>query len=218
VAVVVVALVAVGLSACVADPPPTMGTATAGNAQAVVTWQPPLTSPSPINAYVVTPWIGSRRQTPVVFNSSATTETVTGLINGVTYAFTVHAVNARGDDSAESGMSNPVSLTATPGLYGWGDDYSGQVGDGSGRMRLLPIQAGTDDNWTAVSAGTSHSVALKADGTLWIWGSNWASQLGNGMESAPRVSPGQLGTSTWSSVAAGADYTEAIRSDGTLWA
>src|SRR6476660_3324215 len=121
-AVVAVALVALGLSACVADPPPTMGTATPGNAQAVVSWQPPLAAPVPITAYVVTPWIGFARQTPVVFNSSATTQTVTGLTNGVTYTFTVHAVNANGDDSAESGISNPVTPTISQQLYGWGDN------------------------------------------------------------------------------------------------
>ena len=47
-----------GLSACVADPPPLIGTATPGNGQAVVSWQPPLAAPAPITAYVVTPWIG----------------------------------------------------------------------------------------------------------------------------------------------------------------
>jgi hypothetical protein len=44
----------------------------------------------------------------VVFDSTATTEMVTGLTNGVTYTFTVHAVHADGHVSAESDMSNPV--------------------------------------------------------------------------------------------------------------
>src|SRR5262245_44576935 len=111
VAVVVVALVAVGLSACVADPPPLIGTATAGEGQAVVTWSPPVATPAPITDYVVTPWVGITRQAPVVLNSTATTQIVTGLTAGVTYTFTVHAVNAHGDDSAESGRSNPVTPT-----------------------------------------------------------------------------------------------------------
>jgi hypothetical protein len=105
----VVLIASLVLSGCVADPPPIIGTATAGDGQAAVSWQPPLTAPGPITAYVVTPWIGFARQTPTVFNSAATTETVTGLTNGVTYTFTVHAVNAHGDESAESGMSNAVT-------------------------------------------------------------------------------------------------------------
>jgi hypothetical protein len=54
VAVVVVAVGSLGLSACVADPPPIIGTATPGDGRAVVSWQPPLANPSPITAYVVT--------------------------------------------------------------------------------------------------------------------------------------------------------------------
>ena len=128
-AVAVVALVALGLSACVADPPPTIGTATPGDGQAVVSWQPPLAAPVPITAYVVTPWIGSG-QTPVVFNSTATTQTVTGLTNGVTYTFTVPR-STRGDDSAGIGHVKPGHAdTDALGMYGWGDNYSGQLGDG----------------------------------------------------------------------------------------
>ena len=73
-----------------------MGTATPGDGRAVVSWQPPLAAPVPITGYVVTPWIGFVGQTPVVFNSTATTQTATGLTNGTTYTFTVHAVNAWG--------------------------------------------------------------------------------------------------------------------------
>ncbi len=107
--VLAVGVGSLGLSGCVADPPPLIGIATAGDGQAVVSWRAPLAAPAPITANVVTPWVGSARQTPVVFGSTATTQTVTGLTNGVTYTFTVHAVNALGNDSAESGMSNPVT-------------------------------------------------------------------------------------------------------------
>src|SRR5262245_13203058 len=88
------------LASCVADPPPRIGTAVAGDSQATVTWQPPVAALSPVTGYRVTPWIGSTRQTPIVFNSTATTQVVTGLTDGVTYTFTVVAINARGDESA----------------------------------------------------------------------------------------------------------------------
>src|SRR5262245_36243199 len=151
VAALVVAFVALGLSGCDGGASPRIGTATAGNAQAVVSWQAP-PSPASITAYVVTPWIGFARQTPVVFNSPATTQTVTGLTNGVTYTFTVHAVAANGNESAESKMSNPVSLTPSPGLYGWGDNHHGQVGDGWVPERVAPAQVGTAADWASMAA------------------------------------------------------------------
>ena len=111
--VVVVAAALLGLSGCVADPPPLIGLAVAGNGQATVSWLPPLGIPTPIVAYVVTPVIGNVPQTPTRFNSTATTETVTGLTNGTTYTFEVKAINSLGNDSASSGSSNPVTPAPT---------------------------------------------------------------------------------------------------------
>ena len=56
----------------------------------------PVAFPFPITAYVVTPWVGQVAQTPSRFNSTATTQTVTGLANGTTYTFTVVAINSLG--------------------------------------------------------------------------------------------------------------------------
>src|SRR5262245_30888902 len=69
------------LTGCVADPPPIIGVAVAGDGQATVSWQPPLGIPFPITGYVVTPVIANVPQAPVAFNSTATTEVVTGLTN-----------------------------------------------------------------------------------------------------------------------------------------
>jgi alpha-tubulin suppressor-like RCC1 family protein len=220
IALVVVAVGAWGLTGCVLDRAPTIGTATAGDRQALVSWQPPRVPPTPITAYVVTPWIGFTRQTPVVFNSGATTEAVTGLTNGVTYTFTVHAVHAHGHASPESGMSNPVTPTPTRlALYGWGYNGFGQLGDGTTNDRHTPGQVGTDTNWATMTTGWQHTEAIKTDGTLWAWGDNFDGQLGiDSVDSDPHYSPVQIGTATnWATVAA-SEHTVALQTDGTLWA
>jgi hypothetical protein len=107
--VVVVALVVLGLAGCEGGASPRIGTATAGAGQAVVSWQPPLAYRPPITGYEVTPWIGITPQTMVVFNSSATTQTVTGLTNGVTYTFSVRALDGNGNETTASARSNPVT-------------------------------------------------------------------------------------------------------------
>jgi phospholipase C len=91
---------------------PTHVSATPGNGAATVTWAAPTTNNgSAITSYVVTPYIGSAAQAARVFNSSATTEIISGLTNGTTYAFTVAARNARGA-SVVSPPSVPVTVGA----------------------------------------------------------------------------------------------------------
>jgi hypothetical protein len=84
---------------------PTIGTATAGNQSAVVKWTAPAalagTQPA-LTGYTVTPFIGTVAQTAQTFNSTGTTETVTGLTSQTAYTFTVAAINANGTGTASS--------------------------------------------------------------------------------------------------------------------
>jgi hypothetical protein len=90
---------------------PTAVTATAGSAQATVHWTAPTTdNGSPITGYTVTPYLGLAAQSARTFTSTATTQTVTGLVGGRTYTFTVAAINPRGT-SPQSAASNAVSVT-----------------------------------------------------------------------------------------------------------
>ncbi|HLQ15029.1 MAG TPA: fibronectin type III domain-containing protein [Candidatus Eisenbacteria bacterium] len=94
---------------------PTIGAATAGNTQATVSWTAPVnTGGSAVTGYVVTPYIGATAQTATTFNSTATTQTVTGLTNGTAYTFRVAAINAIGTGPA-SAQSNSVTPLGPPG-------------------------------------------------------------------------------------------------------
>ena len=59
-----------------------------------LTWKAPADGGSAIIGYVVTPSIGGVTQTPIVFNSTAVSETISGLTSGKSYTFTVTATNA----------------------------------------------------------------------------------------------------------------------------
>ncbi len=95
---------------------PTAVTATAGNTVVDLSWTAPANGGSAITGYTVTPSIGATAQTPIVFNSTATTQTITGLTNGTAYTFKVKATNAAGSgaDSAASSAVTPRSLPGSP--------------------------------------------------------------------------------------------------------
>lgn len=106
------------------------------------------------------------------------------------------------------------------GLWGWGLNSSGQLGNNTITDVSSPVQTvagGT--NWKLVSSGFSgYTTAIKTDGTLWLWGINTNGQLGTGNRTS-RSSPVQTiaGGNNWKLVSAGDEHTGAIKTDGTLW-
>jgi hypothetical protein len=78
-------------------------TAVPGNRRAVVSWKAPFSDGgSPINGYLVTPVKNGVAQPVRTFNSTATTQVVTGLTNGASYKFRVVARNAIGTSAMAS--------------------------------------------------------------------------------------------------------------------
>ncbi len=93
-------------------PEPTMlKDAVAGDGKATVSWLPSADNHLPISGYELTAYDGYFPQLSVRFNSTATTQTVGGLTNGVAYRFKVAAINDSGTGPA-SKASNPVVPTA----------------------------------------------------------------------------------------------------------
>jgi hypothetical protein len=91
------------ISAPTAPGAPTNVSATAGNAQAIVTWSAPSSDGgSAITGYTVTASPGGAT---AIWSSGDLTATVTGLSNGQDYTFTVIATNAVGNSAASSASS-----------------------------------------------------------------------------------------------------------------
>jgi alpha-tubulin suppressor-like RCC1 family protein len=230
--VVVVAVGAFGLTGCVADPPPIMGTSSAGDGRAVVSWQPPLAAPAPVTAYVVTAWVGQVGQAPVVFNSTATTQIVGGLTNGVSYMFTVHARNALGNDSAESGSSNPVvpgpqlaagydhtcAIRTAGTVKCWGSNSYGQLGDGSTATWVLtPVSVVGLTGASAITASDRDTCALLTGGSVECWGFGFFGSLGNGGTANSSVPVAVAGITDATAIAAGdVGHVCALLSGGTV--
>jgi alpha-tubulin suppressor-like RCC1 family protein len=116
-----------------------------------------------------------------------------------------------------AGNLHTCAIAPDHGLWCWGNNATGQLGDGTTHMRLSPTQiAGTD--WAQVSGGFYHTCALKTDQSLWCWGDNSNGQLGIGNTTANRA-PIQITApaAKWTAVSAGHSHTCGLQKDGSLW-
>ena len=103
-------------------------------------------------------------------------------------------------------------------LWIWGNNGSGQLGDGTTISRSSPVQIGALTNWYSLGIGTNSTVAIKTNGTMWSWGQNGEGQLGQNNRTY-KSSPVQIGSeTTWSKIGMGRIGSVAIKTDGTMWA
>jgi len=123
-----------------------------------------------------------------------------------------------------AGDFHSLALKSDGSLWAWGENSSGQIGDGLvvPANQTVPVRIGTDTDWIAIAAGGEHSAALKADRTLWVWGGNGSGQLGNGttidaVAPVRAVLPGPLAPGDSSVLAAGKGHTQVVLADSTLW-
>ncbi|MBK8006207.1 MAG: hypothetical protein IPK12_20490 [Gemmatimonadetes bacterium] len=71
-------------------------------------------------------------------------------------------------------------LTAQGVAWCWGDNASGQLGDGTRVTPALPVAVQTAARFTALAGGGAHTCGVTTTGGVLCWGSNTEGQLGNG--------------------------------------
>ena len=129
--------------------------------------------------------------------------------------------NFVGATKISAGSFHTLARKSDGTLWAWGDDFYGQLGDGTATDRSLPVIIALGDV-VAVSGGTGHSLALKGDGTVWAWGLNGNGQLGDGT-TQDRLSPVQVkgvgGSGSLTgiiAISAGNYHNVALKGDGTV--
>ncbi|RIJ70648.1 hypothetical protein D1871_17605 [Nakamurella silvestris] len=93
--------------------------------------------------------------------------------------------------SAISAGQYHTCAIAEGAAYCWGNNTTGQLGDGTNATSTSPVAVSTAGGLdgltvTAIAAGTSHTCAT-ADGRVFCWGSNKSGQLGNGSKKDSNV-------------------------------
>lgn len=73
-----------------------------------------------------------------------------------------------------------LALAGDAALWGWGQNFSGQLGLGDALDRSEPTAVPGLPPVRAVAAGLAHGVVLDADGHVWAWGLNSFGPLGKG--------------------------------------
>jgi uncharacterized repeat protein (TIGR01451 family) len=162
---------------------PTNVSAVAGDSSASVAWTGSASDGgSPITGYTVTALVGGA---PSGITTSAcancTGVTVSGLTDGTTYTFTVHATNAIGD-SAESAQSNAVtpSLSAAPPDVSVTDAGPASIISGANATYTIKVNNTTtstvpsvslSDSWptsgaTFISVSPSQGTCASATGSI----------------------------------------------------
>ncbi|MEQ1933120.1 MAG: choice-of-anchor D domain-containing protein, partial [Fimbriimonadaceae bacterium] len=134
-----------------------------------------------------------------------------------------------------AGAYHSLALCSDGTVAGWGNNYNGQLGDGTTTTsspygRLTPVAVTTTGTALAakqvvtIAAGAHHSLALCSDGTLAAWGYNGYGALGDTTtaDRSMAVSVAMIGTVFTGkqvvTIAAGRYHSLGLCSDGTLGA
>ncbi|WP_339346661.1 InlB B-repeat-containing protein [Bifidobacterium apis] len=142
------------------------------------------------------------------------------------------------DSTTPYGFS--LAVGSDGNAYAWGDNYYGQLGNGTTTEQHSPVRVKMPDRNTypdlpkdftylQVSAGAFHSLALGSDGNAYAWGRNDYGRLGDGttteQHSPVRVKTPDRNTYpdlpkdfTYVQVSAGWQHSLAVGSDGNVYA
>jgi len=103
-------------------------------------------------------------------------------------------------------------------MWSWGYNPNGNLGINNTTSMSVPVQIGTDTNWSKVAHSNYGTIAVRTNGTLWAWGDNSQGQLGQN-NVIKYSSPVQIGSDTnWQDVYSSWDKLSiAKKADGSFW-
>ncbi|MEX2157052.1 MAG: Ig-like domain-containing protein [Gemmatimonadales bacterium] len=82
--------------------------------------------------------------------------------------------------SVSTGRTHSCGLTISGAAYCWGDNGSGQLGNGTTTSSAMPVAVSGELTFAAVSAGGTHTCGVTTGGAAYCWGWNADGQLGDG--------------------------------------
>lgn len=119
-------------------------------------------------------------------------------------------------DLLSAGEQHTCARQLSGQLLCWGDNLSGQLGDGTRTNRATPTNVLSVSGATQISAGRIHTCARLSTGNLRCWGFNGSGELGDGTRTDAIVRVSVVGITDAVEVSAGGERTCARRPSGTI--
>lgn len=114
------------------------------------------------------------------------------------------------------GRDHSCALLANGGVWCWGLNDQGQLGDGTAIDRSQPSQVAGLSQVTHLAVGQDHSCATDSHGALRCWGSGSNGQLGNGATD-DALEPVEADLTDVAGIALGDDFTCAVTTAGSVY-
>src|SRR6266516_1566233 len=92
-----------------------------------------------------------------------------------------------------AGGGNSCALMGDQTVWCWGQNTSGQLGDGTIKDAMVPVQVTGLPPALDVAPGHDHTCAIDTTNQVWCWGSNAFGELGNGTTSVDSTAPVSAG-------------------------
>lgn len=132
-------------------------------------------------------------------------------------AVTPVAVSGMVDATAiAAGGQHSCAVLANGAVQCWGDNESGQLGNGANGFSGVPVSVAGISTARTTTAGESHSCALLSNGAVECWGANGFGQLGNGTRTDSSTPVLVRGVGTAVAIEAGLESTCALLSGGAV--
>jgi alpha-tubulin suppressor-like RCC1 family protein len=119
--------------------------------------------------------------------------------------------------SASTGWTHTCGVAIGGDAYCWGDNESGQLGDGTTTDRPTPVPVSGGLDFAVVSAGSHHTCGVTTGGSAYCWGWNRDGQLGDGTITDRHVPVAVSGELGFVAVSTGFHYTCGVTTEGSAY-
>ncbi|MCF2706758.1 LPXTG cell wall anchor domain-containing protein [Arcanobacterium haemolyticum] len=110
-----------------------------------------------------------------------------------------------------------LAIDVDGGLWAWGSNAYGQIGDGTTVTQLTPVQVAKGTTFRDVSISYYHVLAIASDGQLWAWGRNESGQIGDGTTTDRHTPAPVAGAPRMTSISTGSAMSMGVDTAGQLW-